>query len=304
MDVSTENVGVFAWHRHGRMTLDQAAEIVRQSAALGLFHKFEFDPGFLAGKVIVDAGCGGGLKTNAFALAGADRAIGVDGSDQALTAARALAAHLDLSNVSFRQGMLEDLNAILADVEGQIDVVVCNQVIHHCSDYRPLLDAFAKLLKPGGHLWVNFLSVGLCWGHYILKNQLTFGLGGTPEGRLQLGKSLFGWWDQRYNRQAVDEDSFFADRYAAYYKILFLGQMRRALERRGFRVLGIDPPVDILELVRRRHPARDGIYGPLERLAQANPLVRAGANAAIRAKQFTEPGGGMRGLLCVKATGS
>lgn len=175
--------------------------------------------------------------------------------------------------------------------------MICNQVIHHCSDWREKVRLFSKAVKPGGFMWVNWLSIGCSWGHYILKNQITFFFGRTPEGRLKLGKFLFGWWDRRYNTQNVEENSFFADRYAAYYKIIFLGDMKRELEKNGFSIISTHPHVDVIELM-RQNPDKERIIG---KLAQSSQVARFGLNLSLRTIQFMKGGGGMRGFFCVKS---
>ena len=77
----------------------------------------------LAGLRVLDAGCGGGDKTCALAIASnAKMVIGIDGSDSALTAARALRDELGLDNVKFVKGFMEDAPQVLKD-EFDIDKV-------------------------------------------------------------------------------------------------------------------------------------------------------------------------------------
>lgn len=69
--------------------------------------------------------------------------IGVDGSAKMLALARA-----KLPGVDFRPG---DLHALpIADHE--VDLVTISLALTHVPDLAPVLDEFARVLRPGGHL--------------------------------------------------------------------------------------------------------------------------------------------------------
>ncbi|HKL76761.1 MAG TPA: bifunctional 2-polyprenyl-6-hydroxyphenol methylase/3-demethylubiquinol 3-O-methyltransferase UbiG [Gammaproteobacteria bacterium] len=107
----------------------------------------------LAGKRVLDVGCGGGLLTEGMARAGAD-VVGVEPGEAAVGAAR---AHLEVSGlaVDYRQGEVADLAA--DEAEG-FDVVTCMEVLEHVPDPAETIAQCAALVKPGGRLFFATLN--------------------------------------------------------------------------------------------------------------------------------------------------
>lgn len=98
----------------------------------------------LAGKLVLDAGCGGGRYTKLVARHGA-RVIGVDLST-AVDKAAALCA--GLADASIVQADLLDLPL----AEGVFDFAFSIGVLHHSSDARRAFAQVARRVKPGGRL--------------------------------------------------------------------------------------------------------------------------------------------------------
>lgn len=99
--------------------------------------------GDVAGRTVLDVGCGSGLLAEHLAGAGAS-VIGIDGSDAKLQLARArLGARVQLR--------LHDLHEPLTWLaNGSIDIVVASLVMHYLKDWRPALGEFRRVLRPGG----------------------------------------------------------------------------------------------------------------------------------------------------------
>src|SRR5471032_1101088 len=100
----------------------------------------------LAGKKVLDVGCGGGILAESMAALGTD-VFGIDLSDKALKVAE---LHLLESrlNVRYESVSAEDL---AARTPGAFDVVTCMELLEHVPEPSSTVQACAQLLKPGGH---------------------------------------------------------------------------------------------------------------------------------------------------------
>ncbi|HEX4910920.1 MAG TPA: bifunctional 2-polyprenyl-6-hydroxyphenol methylase/3-demethylubiquinol 3-O-methyltransferase UbiG [Permianibacter sp.] len=109
--------------------------------------------GALAGKRVVDVGCGGGILSEALAGEGA-QVTGIDMGEAPLSVAK---LHLLESgrSVDYRQMTVEQL----ADEQpGSFDVVTCMEMIEHVPDPASVIAACAKLVKPNGHVFFSTIN--------------------------------------------------------------------------------------------------------------------------------------------------
>jgi 2-polyprenyl-6-hydroxyphenyl methylase / 3-demethylubiquinone-9 3-methyltransferase len=110
----------------------------------------------LAGKTVLDVGCGGGILAEAMAERGAS-VTGIDLSDKALKVAR---LHL------LESGKRIDYQLISAEQLAKtsrhaFDVVTCLELLEHVPDPASTVKACAGLVKPGGHVFFSTISRNL-----------------------------------------------------------------------------------------------------------------------------------------------
>jgi 2-polyprenyl-6-hydroxyphenyl methylase/3-demethylubiquinone-9 3-methyltransferase len=100
----------------------------------------------LAGKRVLDVGCGGGILSEAMAARGAS-VTGIDLADKPLKVARLHLLESGLS-VNYMKIAAEEL---ARTSEERYDVVTCMEMLEHVPDPAQTVRACGDLLKPGGH---------------------------------------------------------------------------------------------------------------------------------------------------------
>jgi 2-polyprenyl-6-hydroxyphenyl methylase/3-demethylubiquinone-9 3-methyltransferase len=107
----------------------------------------------LAGRRVIDIGCGGGILAESMAVKGAD-VTGIDLSEKALKVAD---LHSMESGVQVRYEKIaaEDMAAREA---GQFDIVTCMEMLEHVPDPASIVRACATLVKPGGKVFFSTLN--------------------------------------------------------------------------------------------------------------------------------------------------
>ncbi len=107
----------------------------------------------LAGKKVIDIGCGGGILTEAMARKGAD-VTGIDLSEKALKVAD---LHSLESGAKVRYQLIAAEDIALQE-SGQYDVVTCMEMLEHVPDPASIVRAAATLVKPGGQVFFSTLN--------------------------------------------------------------------------------------------------------------------------------------------------
>lgn len=107
----------------------------------------------LAGKRVVDIGCGGGILADSMARKGAN-VLGADLSTKALRVAQLHALEAGTTNIEYREVSAE---ALAAEQPGSFDIVTCMEMLEHVPDQASIVRACATLVKPGG--WVFFSTI-------------------------------------------------------------------------------------------------------------------------------------------------
>ncbi len=127
--------------------------------------------GGLRDKQVLDVGCGGGILSEAMARAGA-RVTGIDMGKAPLEVARLhlLDSGLD---VDYQHNSAEDF---AAQHPGRFDVVTCMEMLEHVPDPAAIVQACARLVKPGGQVFLSTINrnpkaylLAIVGAEYLLK---------------------------------------------------------------------------------------------------------------------------------------
>ncbi|MBL8298827.1 MAG: bifunctional 2-polyprenyl-6-hydroxyphenol methylase/3-demethylubiquinol 3-O-methyltransferase UbiG [Rhodanobacteraceae bacterium] len=125
----------------------------------------------LRGARVLDVGCGGGLLSEALAAAGAD-VMAIDLASGVLDVAR---LHLFESGakVDYREISAE---ALAAEQPASFDAITCMEMLEHVPDPGSVIEACARLLKPGGRWFASTLNrtpqafaLGIVGAEYLLR---------------------------------------------------------------------------------------------------------------------------------------
>jgi len=109
--------------------------------------------GGLAGKRVVDVGCGGGILAESMAARGAD-VVGIDLSEKPLGVAKLHRLETGVP-VDYR---LIGAEALAREAPASFDVVTCMEMLEHVPDPASTIAACAALAKPGGHVVVSTIN--------------------------------------------------------------------------------------------------------------------------------------------------
>ena len=107
----------------------------------------------LKGRRVVDIGCGGGILADSMARKGA-KVLGIDLASKALRVAKLHALEAGTPDVEYREISAE---ALAAEQPEQFDVVTCMEMLEHVPRPESVVQACARLVKPGG--WVFFSTI-------------------------------------------------------------------------------------------------------------------------------------------------
>ncbi|MCQ4347725.1 bifunctional 2-polyprenyl-6-hydroxyphenol methylase/3-demethylubiquinol 3-O-methyltransferase UbiG [Pseudomonas stutzeri] len=125
----------------------------------------------LAGKRVLDVGCGGGILSEAMALRGAT-VTAIDMGEAPLAVARLHQLESGVS-VDYRQSTAE---ALAEELPGQFDVVTCLEMLEHVPDPASVIRACQRLVKPGGQVFLSTINrnpkawlLAIVGAEYLLK---------------------------------------------------------------------------------------------------------------------------------------
>ena len=216
------------------------------------FEKSGVDPAaFFKDKVVLDAGCGSGKFSAAIARLGAPKVIGMDIGEKGLDFAREQARKVPYGErLDYRFGSLLDIPLD----DASVDIVWSNGVIHHTLGYERCIEEFARVTRPGGHL---FLYVNGRFGLFeLLLDTVRPANEGIPRALFQHYLHLLGINSGRVY--------FMMDCFYAPYEWKTAPEVKALLAEHGFgeiRQLTRGVAVDAIEQISARAPYAKVKYG-------------------------------------------
>jgi 2-polyprenyl-6-hydroxyphenyl methylase/3-demethylubiquinone-9 3-methyltransferase len=108
----------------------------------------------LAGKRVLDVGCGGGILSDSMARKGA-QVLGIDLSTKALRVAQLHALEAGTPNVEYREISAE---ALAQQEPAGFDAVTCMEMLEHVPDPASVVRACSRLVKPGGWVFISTIN--------------------------------------------------------------------------------------------------------------------------------------------------
>lgn len=174
----------------------------------------------LAGKRVLDLGCGFGWHCRYAAEQGAQSVVGIDLSERMLARAREMT---DAPNVTYRLQAIEDI----ADPDGAYDVVLSSLAFHYVASFEAICRKVYGLLADGGDF---VFSVE----HPIFTAQ------GTQAWTTDAQGKALHWPVDRYFEEGPREAVFLGERVTKYHHTLttFL----QTLLRGGFVLTDFEEP--------------------------------------------------------------
>ncbi|MFG6666559.1 bifunctional 2-polyprenyl-6-hydroxyphenol methylase/3-demethylubiquinol 3-O-methyltransferase UbiG [Halomonas sp. HNIBRBA4712] len=125
----------------------------------------------LAGKKVLDVGCGGGILSESMARRGA-RVTGIDLGEAPLGVARVHAEQHSVE-VSYKNVSVETL---AEESPGEFDVVTCMEMLEHVPDPASIIRACSELVRPGGYVFFSTINrtpksyaFAIIGAEYVLK---------------------------------------------------------------------------------------------------------------------------------------
>ena len=146
----------------------------------------------LAGKKVLDVGCGGGILSESMARRGA-QVTGIDMGEAPLSVARLHQLESEL-DIDYRQITAE---ALAAEQPAQYDVVTCLEMLEHVPDPASVIRACHALVKPGGQVFFSTINrnpkayaLAIVGAEYLLQLRPR----GTHDYRKFIRPSELGAW--------------------------------------------------------------------------------------------------------------
>lgn len=107
----------------------------------------------VAGKNVLDVGCGGGILAESMAQRGA-KVTGIDMGEAPLAVAQLHSLETGIT-VDYQRCTAEEMASQHA---GKYDIVTCLEMLEHVPDPSSVINACTNLVKPGGHVYFSTIN--------------------------------------------------------------------------------------------------------------------------------------------------
>ena len=138
----------------------------------------------VAEKKVLDVGCGGGILSESLAQRGAE-VTGIDMGDAPLGVAKLHQLESGLS-INYQKSTAEDF---AKNHENVFDIVTCLEMLEHVPDPSSVINACAKMVKPGGAVFFSTINrnpkafvLAIVGAEYVLRM--------LPRGTHEYGKFI------------------------------------------------------------------------------------------------------------------
>jgi 2-polyprenyl-6-hydroxyphenyl methylase/3-demethylubiquinone-9 3-methyltransferase len=138
----------------------------------------------VAEKKVLDVGCGGGILSESLAQRGAE-VTGIDMGDAPLGVAKLHQLESGLS-INYQKSTAEDF---AKNHENTFDIVTCLEMLEHVPDPSSVINACAKMVKPGGAVFFSTINrnpkaflLAIVGAEYVLRM--------LPRGTHEYGKFI------------------------------------------------------------------------------------------------------------------
>lgn len=143
------------------------------------YHGFADTKTIVGGKDILDVGCGAGGKSLYYCTMGARSVTGIDILPQYAEESAALAKELSIDGFTFYCKDAADTGF----ESNSFDTIIMNDSMEHVGDPAGVLTEMARVLRPGGRLYINFPpynhpfgahlsdAIGIPWVHVFFSDK-------------------------------------------------------------------------------------------------------------------------------------
>jgi len=163
----------------GKMTYTEW-QFQKGEQTIQFFLPFHSQEEMFQGKTVLDIGCGGGGKTCYYATFNPEQIIGIDIVPHYAEEANDFARQKGLADVA---RFLTADSAELPFADNTFDTIIMNDAMEHVDRPEQTLQECFRVLKPGGHLYINFPpyyhpygahlsdAIGIPWVHSLFSEQ-------------------------------------------------------------------------------------------------------------------------------------